>query len=310
MNTHILNSPRRHTMTFQHTLKASLAILLITSSGLALAGPDKEKSRDSTILKGPSVNITPPAKDRDSMQSMKENKGMQGDRPVGFRDYLIALRQMRNQDGSSPLALSQKQQDEIKSIMQDHREAMKKFQEKNKDKIQSMRKAQGSNEEQKKANRKRNTIERADKPSRDKQGGQDAQNAREKLRSFMENAPANQIAFARIRAILSVEQQSTIKEHIKQASERRAKGGERPDRARRSERQQRQQDQQSDRKQGERPDQAKRRANRQAEDENDRPKRARIQHKDIDSEKTKRATKQKRKQSKSNRSDKPENEDD
>ena len=286
-------------MNFKHTLNASLVALLIASSGLAYASPDSEKSKDSTILKGPSVNITPSSKNRESRDSMQSMKEKQQNRPVGYRDYLLALRQMRNQDGSTSLSLTQEQQDEIKSIMQDHREAMKEFQLQHKDKIQAMRKANGSDDQSKKGSRKRSTIEQSDKESQDgkprnKQGMQDAQNARAKLRELLANAPANEVAFARLKSILSAEQQTSIQGHIKQARERRAAGEDQPNRARLQERK----------------DQAKDRGNRQAEDENDRPKRARIQHKDIDSDKTKQTAKQKTRKAKPNRSDKPQSKDD
>lgn len=226
----------------QSILTASLALVIIAASGLASAAPEKKQKRDKDVLRGPDVTTTDrPTKHRDNMDTMDNTNPMtdridkadkQANRPIIYRDYLLALRQMKN---SNALDLSRSQQEQVKKIAADHRQAMKDFQEQHRDKIKEMRaEMKAEREAQKDARPDQSTIEPADRKA---QAGERGAQAREKLRNFIDNAPANKEALSKLKQVLSTEQQTMLKAKVNEARARRAsqggENGQRPDRAKR-----------------------------------------------------------------------------
>ncbi len=226
----------------QSILTASLALVIIAASGIAGAAPEKKQKRDKDVLRGPDVTTTDrPAKHRDKMDTM-DNADPMTDRidksdkqarlPIIYRDYLLALRQMKN---SNALELTQSQQEQVKNIATDHRQAMKDFQEQHRDKIKAMREEmRAARDAQRDARPDQSAIEPADrKPQASDRGMQ----AREKLRSFIDNAPANRDALSKLKQVLSAEQQTMLKAKVIEARAKKAanagQSGQRQDRARR-----------------------------------------------------------------------------
>ena len=256
----------------QRTINASLVLVLIAASGLAIAAPEKTK-RNKDILKGPSVTSTtqsPRTNDSmepmDSDQQMQDRVAKQDKRPVGLREYMMVLRQQRGQQAANKLGLSEDQQSQIKAIIEEHKQAMKAFQEEHqeqimalKDKIKEARKSQQANRSK---NKNINTSD--EKP----QGNPRADQAREKIRNFIDSAPANKAAFSKIKSVLTPGQQEMVKARVHQMRASRTQDAQRPGQAQRDKRQ-------GDRQQTNRPARV-------------RPNKSNINRKDVDSENAKR----------------------
>ena len=257
---------------------ASLALVIIAASGMASAAPEKNTKRDKDILRGPDVTSTTTNTQTTTSDSMKPNDSMQSttdaqtNRPVIFREYLLALRQMRNAQSGKSLSLSQEQQEQIKGLVKDHREAMKQFNENHKEEIRAMRDEIKATQGDDKENRPNHqVIEKSNKADMDSKR---ANPAREKLRSFVDNAPPNRAAINRLKGILSSDQQSLLKAKIVEFRAKRSQGDRKPNQSR----------------QGNRPQ----RDGNQA----DRPQRDRTQRKDMDSDQAKREHKKRSKKNK------------
>jgi Spy/CpxP family protein refolding chaperone len=209
------------TMKTNRTIATSFALVLIASAGLAGASPEKKQHRDPDVLRGPKVtDTTTSQKKHDSMTKQveqvdrqnkqnhqrkgKDAKGKPGaDRPIQFRDYVFALRGIKSRNANiAGLDLSDAQKDQIKMILEEQRQAMRTFHEQNKDRMKELR-------------------ERV-------KNGDRADEAREKLRDFANNAGPTRDALAKLKQVLSPEQQSTLKSHIKSARKQRAENAQRP----------------------------------------------------------------------------------
>jgi len=202
-------------------ITTSFALVLIASAGLAGASPEKKQHRDPDVLRGPKVtDTTTSQKKHDSMTKRveqvdrqnkqnhqrkgKDEKGKPGaDRPILFRDYVFALRGIKSRNANiAGLDLSDAQKDQIRMILENQREAMRTFREQNKDQMQALRQR-----------------------VRD---GDRADEAREKLRDFSDNAGPTRDALVRLKQVLTPEQQTTLKSHIKSARQKRAQKAQRP----------------------------------------------------------------------------------
>ena len=200
-------------MKTNRTIAASFALVLIASAGLAGASPEKKQQRDSDVLRGPKVTdtTTRTQKKRDTMTEQvdrqnkqshqrkgKEAKGKPGaDRPIQFRDYVLALRGIKSRNANiAGLDLSDAQKDQIKMILEEQRQAMRTFHEQNKDRMKELRER----------------IKNGDR----------ADEAREKLRDFAANAGPTRDALAKLKQVLTPEQQTSLKSHIKAARQKRA----------------------------------------------------------------------------------------
>ncbi len=222
-------------MKMQRTLTASLALLIISASGLAAAGPEKKEKRDKDVLRGPEVTQTTTTTttdrpsdsmkdrpDRSDRPGKADRKGKgQANHPITFRDYQLAIRQLKNKRAAQALNLTDDQQAQIRTIFQEHRQAMQAFLEEHKDKIAEMRQRikQGKADQQK----GRSAIEPANKGNKqgNKQGNRASQ-AREKLSNFISNAPANKEALAKLEKVLTPAQFDALKSHIKSTRAKRA----------------------------------------------------------------------------------------
>lgn len=219
-------------MKMQRTLTASLALLIISASGLAAAGPEKKEKRDKDVLRGPEVTQTTtsqPDRPADSMKDQADRPGKanqkgkdRANHPITFRDYQLAIRQLNNKRAAQALNLTDDQQAQIRTIAQEHRQAMQAFLEEHKEKVAAMRqRIKQSKAEQQKG---RSAIESANKQT--SRQGDRASQARQKLRNFIDNAPANKEALAKLEKVLTPTQFDALKSHIKSA---RAKRANRPD---------------------------------------------------------------------------------
>ena len=221
-------------MKMHRTITTSLAFLIISASGIAIAGPESKEHKDKDLLKGPAVvnNDTTTRNNRPMDSRMDPETDSMKDKdhrapPPMYRDYLFALRQMtRGQD--NPLNLTDAQHDQILTIMREHREAMKAFQEKNRDRMRQMREQAGNRKDemsQKKPDEERQTIEQDHRPQRDR-----VRQGDDKLRAFIDNAPPNKEALAKLKQVLTPEQMHTLKTHIRKLQrERRQRLIQRPD---------------------------------------------------------------------------------
>jgi len=202
-------------MKTNRTIAASFALVLIASAGLAGASPEKKQHRDPDVLRGPKVTDTTTSQkkhdsmtkqveqvDRQNKQSHqrkgKDAKGKPGaDRPIQFRDYVLALRGIKSRNANiAGLDLSDAQKDQIKIILEEQRQAMRTFHEQNKDRMKELR-------------------ERV-------KNGDRADEAREKLRDFANNAGPTRDAMAKLKQVLRPEQQTALKSHIKATRQKRA----------------------------------------------------------------------------------------
>lgn len=259
----------------QRTINASLVLVLIAASGMAIAAPEKIK-RNKEILKGPSVTSTtqsPRTNDSmDSMEPMDSDQQMQNrvtkqdKRPVRLREYMMILRQQRGQQTANKLGLSEDQQSQIKAIIEEHRQAMKAFQEEHREQIAALKNKIREARKNQQADRSKNkNINTADEKP---QGNPRADQAREKIRNFLDSAPANKAAFSKIKSVLTSEQQEMVKARARQLRASRTQDGQRPGQARRDKRQ-------GDRQQTNRPVRV-------------RPNKSNINRKDVDAENAKR----------------------
>jgi len=214
------------------TLSASFAALIIAASGLAGAAPEDKKSRNKELLRGPRVTHTDSTNSsRDQMNrdkpmeineratrgtSKKKNADRAAqDRPISVREYFGALRQMQNPRGEGASALSESQREDLRAIMSDHREAMQKFMTENKEKIDKMR------ERVQEARKNAQTVGNA-KPTEEQR--EKARAVQERMRTFMENAPANKEAMTKIKTVLSADQFAALEKQIKANRSNRAQG--------------------------------------------------------------------------------------
>jgi len=247
------------------TLTTSFALLMISVTGLAAAGPDhKEKSKDKDLLRGPKVVDTNTTTQRNRKEMMRDQPDRQNaerganakrDHALGFRDYLLALRQLQNPNTQNVLNLTNAQRDQIKMIMQEQREAMVAFKEEHQEQFKKMREQGRSTTDQKQPRGDRPAIEADDQSKQDKRGnrnqkqlrenpnaqqrrpqGDHSKQARDKLRQFIDNAPPNTNALAKIRQVLTQDQKDIIKAHIRKNRAERAQNGQRPDQAQRQRR--------------------------------------------------------------------------
>lgn len=286
-------------MQTKQILNASLALIIIAASGTAIAGPEKTKERDKNLLQGPDVTTTPaePTQHKDKMNTMESTQDKRADHPMVFREYMLAYRQINNaQSPSANLNLTTAQQDQIKKIMKDQREAMTAFQEENRDSMREMRQAQrdSSDRQQKNPIQNRQTTDSTDKKQRqqntdrpDQRPQRDrAAQSREKFRAFMDNAPPNKDALFKLMQVLTPDQQSILKAHIHKNRTQRAQRGQ----------------------PGQRPDQA--RPNRTERDSETRTNRQRTQRRQLDSDKVNNTGEKGPQRTKRSKSDKPTPEDD
>jgi Spy/CpxP family protein refolding chaperone len=247
------------------TLTTSFALLMISLSGLAAAGPDhKEKSKDKDLLRGPKVvdtNTTTQRHRKEMMQDQPDRQNAQRDanakrdHALGFRDYILALRQLQNPNAQNVLNLTDAQRDQIKMIMQEQRTAMEAFKEEHQEQFKKMREQGRSTTDQKQPRGDRPAIESDDQSKQGKRGnrnqkqlrenpnaqqrrpqGDRSMQARDKLRQFIENAPPNTNALAKIRQVLTQDQKDIIKAHIRKNRAERAQNGQRPNQAQRQRR--------------------------------------------------------------------------
>ncbi len=223
----------------QRTINASLVLVLIAASGLAIAAPEKTK-RNKDILKGPSVtSTTQSSKTNDSMEPMDSDQQMQDrvtkqdKRPVGLREYMMILRQQRGQQTANKLGLSEDQQSQIKAIIEEHRQAIKAFQEEHLEQIMVMRDKIKEARKNQQADRSKNINTADEKPQPNPQ----AEQARKKIRDFIDSAPANKAAFSKIKAVLTPEQQQMVKAKVHEMRAKRTDNAQRPGQARRDKRQ-------------------------------------------------------------------------
>lgn len=252
-------------MNLQSVITTSLAFLIISASGLAAAGPEKKDKSDKDVLRGPRVVTTSPnqpSNSRDAMNDKRDNSDKmstddaQASRPIVFREYLGALRQLQGTGDTQTLSLTEDQKEQVRKIAQDHRQAMTAFQEANRDRIREMRESMrpDSPNQQKETQRQRPTIEsqdqsnQRDKKQGDKQANKQENNQgnkqgrqqseqqrqrgaqmREKLRNFIDNAPANKEALTKLKAIISADQLAALDAHIHKARAQRGANNQRPD---------------------------------------------------------------------------------
>jgi|GEM_PF-4131415 len=239
-------------MQTRQVITSSLAFLILSASGLAIAAPDDtSKSKDKDLLKGPKIVDTAPADKDSTMDSMKdssdamEEKALKAE-PLAYREYLVALRQLKADQGGEPLNLSSEQQEQIKSIMKEHRTSMRDFQEANREKMRKLRTASndGSGAREKRPTDDRPAVEtKEDKDLREKNDGnhdkapqgeakERATKSRSKLRQFMDNAAPNKQAISKLKQVLSAEQHDVIKASIMKSRKPRMAprdGADRPD---------------------------------------------------------------------------------
>ena len=229
-------------MQTRQAITTSLAFLILSASGLAMAGPEKTKTKDKDILRGPKVVHTDQSvrnstdADDSSMDSMDSQDAIDTKaHPIQFREYLMALRQLHANQGGEPLNLSAEQQDQIKSIMQQHRKAMKEFQEANREKMRELRNSSnpGAGAREKQSTDDRPAIQsRQARDRRDKESGnQDralkghakdrAEKAKNRLREFIDSAPPNRQAISKLMQVLTPEQQQILKSNVRNARKHR-----------------------------------------------------------------------------------------
>ncbi len=235
-------------MNIQRTLTASLALLIISASGLAAAGPEKKEKRNKDILRGPEVTQTTtsqPDRPADSMKDQADRPGKanqkgkdRANHPITFRDYQLAIRQLTNKRAAQALNITDDQQAQIRTIVQEHRQAMQAFLEEHKDKIAKMRQIIKQSREQQGSPAKdpssalepANNAQQGKGQKSNKQTPQAIQ-AREKLRNFIDSAPPNKQAIAKLEKVLTPDQLDALKSHIQSTRARRAN---RPDQSQRS----------------------------------------------------------------------------
>ncbi len=236
-------------MNIQHTLTVSLALLIISASGLAAAGPEKKEKRNKDILRGPEVTQTTPTdrpgdsmtdrSDRSDRPGKADRKGKdRAKHPITFRDYQLAIRQLSNKRAAQALNITDDQQAQIRTIVQEHRQAMQAFLEEHKDKIAKMRQIikQSQGQQGSSAKDPSSALEPANNAQQGKGQKSNKQTprtiqAREKLRNFIDSAPPNKEAIAKLHKVLTPDQLDAIKSHIKST---RAKRANRPDQSQRS----------------------------------------------------------------------------
>jgi hypothetical protein len=229
----------------------SLAALVAASSSLALAAPDKKEKKEKDLLRGPKVTTTDSSSNsKNSMMNQSEkspaqkgakNGDQQKARPISFRDYQGALRALsRSADGNS-MGLTDSQSEQIKSIMADHREAMKAFQEEHKDTIATMRQQMKDIAEQRKKESatRDSAMEASDKSEEKAQRDARARQIQSKLRNFIDNAPPNKESLNKLKQVLSADQATMLNAEVKKIRanresqmRQRRQGGEQGDRQR------------------------------------------------------------------------------
>jgi hypothetical protein len=225
-------------MQTRQVITSSLAFLILSASGLAIAGPD-DKSKDKDLLKGPKVVHSAPADDDSTMDSMRDSSDAMDNKainaqPIAYREYLLVLRQLNSAQGGEPLFLSSTQQDQIKAIMAEQRTAMRAFQEENRPKMQELRKASqnAAPTREKRATDDQPVVEsKEDKQRREKMDRKDdstkgesktrTQKPVNKLREFIDKAPPNRTAISKIKEVLSEEQNDIVKSKIMESRKQR-----------------------------------------------------------------------------------------
>jgi len=253
-------------MKLQAAINTSLAFLIISASGLAAAGPEKKDKSDKDILRGPNVVTTSPAEPGDSKDAMNDKsdrssnsdqmarQNQQANRPILTREYFGALRQLSNSDKAESFNLTEDQQNQLRTIMADHREAMREFQEANRDRIRALReKAQAQsqpNQSQRDGSDIVSSDQREERGQADRrsnrQGGERGQRAnsqdnpqgapqnnraaqmREKIRNFMDNAPPNKEALSKMKQVLTVSQMEILKTQVHKSRAQRVTNTQRP----------------------------------------------------------------------------------
>lgn len=214
------------------TITQSLAVLLIASAGIANAAPEKRSTSDNDLLRGPKVTRTQnkPARD-DSMQDndqrqmdqerKREQKKGRPDQASPYQEYQGALRRLMNPNSESGLDLTDEQRSEIKAILVEQRNAMKAYREAHKEEFEAvMKEIKAEREamrEERKASDEKPAGKREHKPTP----------AQEKMRALMEGSPADGQALEQIKAILTTDQQATIKAHMEVVRAKRANGKDR-----------------------------------------------------------------------------------
>lgn len=223
----------------------ALLIMLAAASGLAAAAPEDE---NKDLLRGPKVvDSAKPAGEKpadtqsmsDAMQEAGENQA--DERPIVMREYIAAFRALTSGRAGDKLNLSQQQADQIEAITQTHREAMRQFQEENREKLRAMRDAAGigprARQQQAQDDDAQPTQETDEqRQAREEERRQRHMQVRQELHDIVDNAPPSLQALARIKSVLSEEQNQMVEEFVKSVRQRRQENAKNGQRAERGER--------------------------------------------------------------------------
>ncbi len=224
-----------------NTKRIGLALLMTAVAGSALAA--EPGATEADLLRGPQVVDASGPDGGDTMDgSAAESKGA-GDMP--FQAYLGAVRGLNRAAKDNPeLALTDEQKESIKEIGREFQEEMKAFREEHKEEFGAMRERAGerAGERGKRAEKgekgkdrgaKGERVERPERGERvaemkERPSPEEMQRMREKMAELRAQAPSGQDAKKQLWAVLTVEQQGAVQEHVEML---RAKRHERVDQA-------------------------------------------------------------------------------
>lgn len=225
----------------RHGLAASAAAIVIFSGGVMAIGPE---NAEKNVLKGPRVQQTgSPERGGEGRAQRAEQ-----DRQPRLMAFMMAIRSLQRADES--LHLTEAQQQQLKTISDEHKAEMAVFMEANKEEIQELRQQAGLPEQDRSQQQERQRGQRGERvrpenemdapqrngqrqrpsedgttgnrarPERDAQPTPEQKAARDQLRVLMEGAPSDQASIKQATTVLSAEQQAHVKEAIAKGRER------------------------------------------------------------------------------------------
>ena len=215
--------------------------LIAATAGMAMAvtAPEKTKTDDKDMLRGPKVVTSTTTQSNDKENNDEPAMTMQGEHerpPVVMREIVTSIRMLSSERAEAKLDLTDEQSEKIKAILQQYREDMRAFQEENREKMREMRdEANKQNKErraqnaEKDGNEKEAMEERGERGERAQRGQREARAespAAKKLRDFVDNNPASKKALKEIKSVLTPEQFKLI-ENQAQTMRQRAQQGRR-----------------------------------------------------------------------------------
>lgn len=215
----------------------SLMLLLAAAAGLAAAGPEEGDKQDKSLLKGPQVRQTAPRQSNPALTDATEpamndmtskpskatpddqggqNKDADADHPKAptleqqpamFREYVMAIRGLNDRQVDPAAALTDAQRRDLREIMMTNRTEIRQFQTDNREKLRALRQAAGLGADQ----RARSDAAQPGDPGL---SPEQAAKGREALRHFLETAPPNIEALAKIKRLLTDDQNKLVSEQI------------------------------------------------------------------------------------------------